>query len=81
MTDKIYNDLFGEYRDYQQPLTFAELIDKMESVSERRDMSEKDQGGFSDEATMGDFQYGVTSVPIRWVLPIIKYYCGRVNEN
>lgn len=83
---KTYDELLltqhaNGYKDTNQPETINELIDAMEKCRSRRDMTEESQGGHSVEASIGEFQYGVSHVPIRWVLQIIKEYRDMLESE
>lgn len=81
ITQDIYDRLFTGVRDYEQPYTFEELIAKMEDEMNRRDLSEETTVEPRYWASMGEYIYGVTLVPIRWVLPIIEDYYKLINEG
>lgn len=82
---KTYDELLFEYeqngyRDECQPETLDDLIDQMEKCK-RRDMTEQSRGGYGNIAAMGEYDYGVCHVPIRWVLSIVKEYSRLLKQD
>ena len=54
-----------------------ELVKEMQEVSDRRDLTDKylaetGRGPTREQTGMGDYAYGITFVPISWVLPHLE---------